>query len=48
MIIIVANGARMVTDLQCEALQFSIQGQEFEKSVRVLDAQGYYMIFNID
>jgi Retroviral aspartyl protease len=38
----------MVTDLQCETLQFGIQGQEFEKSMRVLDVQGYNMIIGID
>jgi Retroviral aspartyl protease len=37
MIVIVANRARMVTDQQCKALQFSIQGHNFEKDMRVLD-----------
>ncbi|KAJ4814811.1 polyprotein [Rhynchospora pubera] len=48
MIVTVANGAKMVTDLQCEALQFSLQGHTFERDVRVLDVQGYDMILGID
>ncbi|KAJ3687260.1 hypothetical protein LUZ61_016424 [Rhynchospora tenuis] len=48
MVVTVANGARMVTDLQCEALQFSIQGHTFEKDVRVLDVTGYDMILGLD
>ncbi|KAJ1700817.1 hypothetical protein LUZ63_000596 [Rhynchospora breviuscula] len=42
------HGARMVTDLQCEALQFSIQGHTFEKDVRVLDITGYDMMLELD
>jgi Retroviral aspartyl protease len=48
MVVTIANGARMVTDLQCEALSFSIQGHTFTKDVRVLDVQGYDMILDID
>ncbi|KAJ3687784.1 hypothetical protein LUZ61_016948 [Rhynchospora tenuis] len=48
MIVTVANGAKMVTDLQCEALQFCIQGHPFERDMRVLDVQGYDMILGID
>jgi hypothetical protein len=48
MILKVANGARMVTDTQCEALQFSIQGYQFDKDVRVLDVSGDDMILGLD
>ncbi|KAJ1700970.1 hypothetical protein LUZ63_000749 [Rhynchospora breviuscula] len=44
----VAIGARMVTDLQCEDLQFSIQGHTFDKDVRVLDVTSYDMILGLD
>jgi Retroviral aspartyl protease/Reverse transcriptase (RNA-dependent DNA polymerase) len=48
MVVTVANKAKMVTDLQCEGLNFKIQGHEFKKDVRVLDVQGYDMILGID
>jgi Retroviral aspartyl protease len=32
----VANGERMVTDSKCEALQFSIQGHDFQHDLRIL------------
>jgi Retroviral aspartyl protease len=48
MVVTVANGARMITDLQCEALQFQLQGHEFERDIRVLDVRGYDMILGLD
>jgi Retroviral aspartyl protease len=48
MVVTIANGARMVTDLQCEALSFSIEGYTFIKVMRVLDVQGYDMLLGID
>jgi Retroviral aspartyl protease len=48
MMVTLANGAKMVTDLYCEDLQFQIQGYEFERNVRVLDVQGYDMILGLD
>jgi Retroviral aspartyl protease len=34
-IVTVANGARMVTDQVCKALTFSIQGNQFERDMRI-------------
>ena len=48
MVVMVANGAKMVTDTKCEALQFSLQGEEFTKGVRFLEVQGCDMILGID
>jgi Retroviral aspartyl protease len=44
----VANEAKMVTDLQCSELKFVIQGNSFEKDMRVLDVQVYDMILELD
>jgi Retroviral aspartyl protease len=48
MIVMVANGDRMVTDSKCESLQFSIQGQEFQHDLRVLPVKGYDVILGLD
>ncbi|KAJ4756090.1 polyprotein [Rhynchospora pubera] len=48
MVVTIANGAKMVTDIQCDSLQFRLQGHEFERDMRVLDVQGYDMILGID
>ncbi|KAJ1699965.1 hypothetical protein LUZ63_008477 [Rhynchospora breviuscula] len=48
MVVVVANGGKMVTDTKCESLQFSIQGYEFTKDVRLLSVQGYDMILGLD
>ncbi|KAJ3705864.1 hypothetical protein LUZ61_009569 [Rhynchospora tenuis] len=48
MVVMVANGHTMVTDMQCDALNFSIQGHEFVKDVRLLSVQGYDMILGLD
>ncbi|KAJ1694545.1 hypothetical protein LUZ63_011243 [Rhynchospora breviuscula] len=48
MVVMVANGSKMVTYTRCDALNFSIQGQTFEKDVRLLTVQGYDMILGLD
>jgi Retroviral aspartyl protease len=48
MIIMVAKGERMVTDSKCEALQFSIQGNEFSHDLRLLPVTGYDVILRLD
>ncbi|KAJ4784848.1 polyprotein [Rhynchospora pubera] len=48
MIVMVANGGKMVTDTKCDSLQFSIQGHEFAKDVRLLSVPGYDMILGLD
>ncbi|KAJ4810364.1 polyprotein [Rhynchospora pubera] len=48
MAVMVANGNKMVTDLECKALKFSIQGHEFQKDMRVLDVKGYDLILGLD
>jgi RNase H-like domain found in reverse transcriptase/Reverse transcriptase (RNA-dependent DNA polymerase)/Integrase zinc binding domain/Retroviral aspartyl protease/Integrase core domain/Retrotransposon gag protein/Chromo (CHRromatin Organisation MOdifier) domain len=48
MIVMVANGERMVTDSKCEAMQFSIQGFEFQHDLRLLPVKGYDVILGLD
>ncbi|KAJ4753430.1 polyprotein [Rhynchospora pubera] len=48
MVVMVANGSKMVTDTRCDALSFSLQGQPFEKDVRLLAVQGYDMVLGLD
>jgi Retroviral aspartyl protease len=48
MIVMVANGDRMVTDSKVEALSFSIQGTIFTGDLRLLPVQGYDMILGLD
>jgi Retroviral aspartyl protease/Ty3 transposon capsid-like protein len=48
MIVMVANGSRMVTDSTCQGLQFSIQGHDFCHDLRLLQVQGYDMILGLD
>jgi Retroviral aspartyl protease len=48
LIVIVANGARMVTDSKCTSLQFHLQGHEFQGDFRLLQIKGYDMILGLD
>ncbi|KAJ4789012.1 polyprotein [Rhynchospora pubera] len=48
MVVMVANGEKMVTDTTCQALKFKLQGHEFERDVRLLAIQGYDMILGLD
>ncbi|KAJ4733316.1 polyprotein [Rhynchospora pubera] len=48
MVVMVANGNKMVTDLECKGLKFTLQGHEFKKDMRVLDVKGYDLILGID
>jgi Retroviral aspartyl protease len=48
MIVMVANGERMVTDFKCESLLFSIQGHEFCHDLRLLPVKGYDVILGLD
>ncbi|KAJ4797633.1 polyprotein [Rhynchospora pubera] len=48
MAVMVANGNKMVTDLECKSLNFSLQGHEFQKDMRVLDVKGYDLILGLD
>ncbi|KAJ4801510.1 polyprotein [Rhynchospora pubera] len=48
MVVMVANGEKMVTDTTCQSLKFKLQGHEFERDVRLLAIQGYDMILGLD
>jgi Retroviral aspartyl protease len=48
MVVMVANGDRMVTDSTCQALLFSIQGYQFCHDLRLLPVQGYDVILGLD
>jgi Retroviral aspartyl protease len=48
MVVMVANGDRMVTDSKCEALHFSIQGNEFSHDIMLLPVTGYDVILGLD
>ncbi|KAJ4807897.1 polyprotein [Rhynchospora pubera] len=48
MTVVVANGHKMVTETSCNALKFSIQGNEFKKDMRILDVKGYDLILGFD
>jgi Retroviral aspartyl protease len=48
MVVMVANGDRMVTDSKCEALHFSIQGNEFSHDLSLLPVTGYDVILGLD
>lgn len=48
MVVMLANGDKLVTDTKCEALQFSLQGQEFTGDIRILDITSYDLILGID
>jgi Retroviral aspartyl protease/Ty3 transposon capsid-like protein len=47
MIVMVANGSRMLIDSTCQGLQFSIQGHNFCHDLRLLQVQGYDMILGL-
>ncbi|KAJ4817820.1 polyprotein [Rhynchospora pubera] len=48
MSVMVANGNKMITDLECKGLKFSLQGHEFQKDMRVLNVTGYDLILGLD
>jgi Retroviral aspartyl protease len=48
MVVMVANGEKMVTDSKCTSLQFSIQGYEFKHEMRLLPVRGYDLILGLD
>jgi Retroviral aspartyl protease len=48
LIVMVANGDKMVTNSKCSALQFSLQGQSFIGDLRLLPIQGYDLILGLD
>ncbi|KAJ4745297.1 polyprotein [Rhynchospora pubera] len=48
MVVMVANDQKMVTDTKCDALQFNIQGHQFEKDMRQLNVQGYDIVLGLD
>jgi Retroviral aspartyl protease len=48
LIVMMANGACMVTDSKCTSLQFHLQGHEFQGDFRLLQIKGYDMIFRLD
>jgi Retroviral aspartyl protease len=47
MIVMAANGDRMVTDSKCSALRFLIQGHKFEHDLRVLPVTDYDVILDL-
>jgi Reverse transcriptase (RNA-dependent DNA polymerase)/Retroviral aspartyl protease len=48
MVIMVANGEKMVTNSKCESLLFFIQGTKFNSDLRLLSIQGYDVILGLD
>jgi predicted glycoside hydrolase/deacetylase ChbG (UPF0249 family) len=48
LIVMVANGQRMVTDTHYAALNFSLQGNLFTDDLRLLQIQGYDVILGLD
>lgn len=48
MIVMVANGHKMVTDSKCSNLKYTIQGHEFEGELRLLEVNGYDLILGLD
>ncbi|KAJ4807007.1 polyprotein [Rhynchospora pubera] len=48
MAVMVANGTKMITDMECKALKFTLQSHEFDKDMRVLDVKGYDLILGLD
>jgi Retroviral aspartyl protease len=48
MVVMVSNGAQMVTYSKCDSLIFSIQGTEFCNDLRLLPIQGYDIILGLD
>jgi Retroviral aspartyl protease/Reverse transcriptase (RNA-dependent DNA polymerase) len=48
MVVMVANGSKMVTDSTCQSLQFNIHGYEFCHDLRLLPVQGYDVILSLD
>jgi RNase H-like domain found in reverse transcriptase/Reverse transcriptase (RNA-dependent DNA polymerase)/Integrase zinc binding domain/Retroviral aspartyl protease/Ty3 transposon capsid-like protein/Integrase core domain/Chromo (CHRromatin Organisation MOdifier) domain len=48
LIVMVANGAKMVTDSKCTNLQFSLQGHDFTGNLRLFQIQGYDVILGLD
>jgi Reverse transcriptase (RNA-dependent DNA polymerase)/RNase H-like domain found in reverse transcriptase/Retroviral aspartyl protease/Retrotransposon gag protein len=47
-VVMVANGEKMITDSKCTSLHFSIQGYDFEHELRLLPVRGYSMILGLD
>jgi Retroviral aspartyl protease len=48
MVVMLAEGTRVVTDSKCVNLKYSLQGHEFCDDVRVLGIKSYDMILGID
>ncbi|KAJ3692847.1 hypothetical protein LUZ60_011942 [Juncus effusus] len=48
MVVMVANGEKLVSDTMCEGLDYSIQGHKFKEDMRVLKVHGYDMILGLD
>lgn len=48
MVVMMANGDKLVTYTKCEGLTYSLQGYPFTDNLRVLNIQGYDMILSID
>jgi Retroviral aspartyl protease len=48
LVVMVANGERMVTDTHCSSLTFSLQGHEFKGDLRLLQIKGYDVILGLD
>jgi Retroviral aspartyl protease len=48
MVVMVANGQRMVTNTHYSGITFSLQGHEFSGNLRLLQIQGYDLILELD
>jgi Retroviral aspartyl protease len=48
LVVMVANGQRMITDTHCAALSFSLQGHAFKGDLCLLQIQGYDVILGLD
>jgi hypothetical protein len=48
LIVMVANGVKMVTDSKCNTLQFQLLRYDFTGDFRLLQIQGYDLILGLD
>ncbi|KAJ3706667.1 hypothetical protein LUZ61_010372 [Rhynchospora tenuis] len=48
MLVKTASGSKLLSDLKCQTLQFTLQNHQFEGEFRVLEVQGYDIILGMD
>ncbi|KAJ4780790.1 polyprotein [Rhynchospora pubera] len=48
MMVKTASGSKLLSNMRCEALTFSLQQHEFQATLRILEVQGYDLILGMD